>query len=53
MSSSAWGERPVLQLSSFEEVDVLSIEAEDFENSPLLSPAYEQPLEVITLAVSK
>ncbi|ROL47279.1 hypothetical protein DPX16_6459 [Anabarilius grahami] len=52
-ASSTRGESPVLQLYSSEEVDVLSIEAWDIEDSPYLTPAYEELVEVITRAVSK
>lgn len=40
-------------LSSSEEVDVLSIEVGGFEDSPPLSPSYEELLEAATCAVAK
>lgn len=52
-ASSALSESPMLILSSSEEVDVLSNEAGDFEDSPPLSPAYEELLEVVTRAIAK
>lgn len=51
--SSALSESLMLGLSSSEELDVLSIDAGDIEDSPPLSPAHEEPLEVVTRAVNK
>lgn len=53
VASSTWGVSLVLQLSSSEEVDVLSIKAGEIEDLPLLSPVYEELVEVVTCAVSK
>lgn len=47
-ASSALSESPMLSLSSSKEVDILSNETGDFEDSPPLSPAYEELLEVVT-----
>lgn len=52
MVSSPRSEGLVLQLSSSEELDVLSIDAGYVEDSPPHSPAYEELVEVITLAVA-
>lgn len=52
-ASSTRGESLVLQLYSSEEVDVLSIKAWDIEDSPYLTPADEELVEVITCAMSK
>jgi hypothetical protein len=41
------GDSPVLQLSSSEEGDVLSTEAGNVEDSPPISPAYEELVKVI------
>lgn len=43
----------MLKLSSSEEVDVLSIEAGDIEDSPLLFLAYEELVVVIARDVSE
>lgn len=43
----------MLQLSTSEEVDVLSIEAGEMESPPPHPPAYEELLEVVTHAVAK
>ncbi|XDV43148.1 hypothetical protein PO909_011671 [Leuciscus waleckii] len=43
----------MLRLSASEEVDVLSIEAGEMEDSPPHPPAYEELLEVVTHAVAK
>lgn len=43
----------MLQLSSSEDLDVVSIDAEDFEDSPPHTPAYEELMEVMTRAVAK
>lgn len=51
--SSAPSEGSVLQLTSSEEVDVLSIKAREFEDSPPHSPAFEELLEVVTRTVAK
>lgn len=56
-SSALWlpdekSESLMLVLSSSEELDVLSIDAGDIEDSPPLSPAYEELLEVVTRAVN-
>lgn len=53
MASSTQSESPMLGLSSSEEIDVLSIEVEGFEDSPPLSPSYEELLEAATRAVVK
>lgn len=56
-SSAPWlpdemSESLMLVLSSSEELDILSIDAGDIEDSPPLSPAYEELLEVVTHAVN-
>jgi len=51
--SSALGEAPVLQLSSSEELDVVSIETGDTKDSPPHAPAYEELIEDLTRAVAK
>lgn len=43
----------MLALSSSEEVDIVSIEAEDLEDSPPLSPAYEELVEFVTCVIAK
>ncbi|CAM4450620.1 unnamed protein product [Leuciscus chuanchicus] len=50
--SSAPMEAPTLQLSSFEELDVVSVDAES-EDSPPQSHAFEELIEVVTRAVER
>ncbi|XDV15099.1 hypothetical protein PO909_015239 [Leuciscus waleckii] len=53
-ASSARDQGPMLELSASEEVDVLSIEADDHErNSPVHGNAYEELIEVVTRAVAR
>lgn len=47
-ASSAQSESPVLALSNSKEVDTVSIEAGDVEDSPPLSPAYGELVKVVT-----
>lgn len=51
--SSTPSEAPVLQLSISEELDFISIETGDTEDSSLQNPACEELMEVITHAVAK
>lgn len=51
-ASSNLGEDPMLEMSGSEEVDVLSIEAGETEESPLQSPAFEELLDVVTKEVA-
>ncbi|ROL46761.1 hypothetical protein DPX16_12654 [Anabarilius grahami] len=51
-ASSTQGDSPSLQHSSPEEVDVLSVGMGE-DDTPSLSPAYEELVEVITCAVAK
>lgn len=44
--SSTLGEAPVLQLSRSEELDIVSVDAGDVEDSPPHSPAFEELVEV-------
>lgn len=56
VASSTQRESPMLQCSSSEEVDVLSVDSDTIrgeEDSPSLSPTYEELVEVITRAVDK
>lgn len=52
-ASSTLDENSMLELSSPENLDVLSIEAGEIEDSPPQSPAFEELLEVVTRAVAK
>lgn len=51
MASSSLNESSML--SSSEELDVLSIEASDIGDSPVVSPQYEKLMEVVSRAGSK
>jgi hypothetical protein len=51
--SSPRAEAPMLQLSSSEELDVVSVETGDIEDSSSHSPEHEELMEVLTRAVSK
>lgn len=51
--SSTQSEGLMLMLSSSEGVDIVSIEAGEFEELPALSPAYEELVEVVTHAITK
>lgn len=53
VSSSIPSESLMLELSSSEELEVLSIEAGDIEDSPPSSPAYEELVEVVSWEVAK
>lgn len=53
MVSSILGEAPVLQLSSYEELNVVSIKTGEDEDSPPHTPVYEELLEVVTHAVAR
>lgn len=48
VASSALSESLMLGLSSSKEVDILSIEADDLEDLPALSPQYEELVKAIT-----
>lgn len=43
----------MLTLYSSKKVDIVSVKVEDFEDSPVLSPAYEKLVEVVTRAMFK
>ncbi|ROL47040.1 PR domain zinc finger protein 5 [Anabarilius grahami] len=43
----------MLTLYSSKKVDIVSFKAEDFEDSPVLSPAYEKLVELVTRAMAK
>lgn len=51
--STALSESTMFMLSSSEGVDIVSIKAGDIEDSPPVSPAYEELVEVVTRAVTK
>ncbi len=53
MVSSAPIEAQTLQLSDSEELDVVSVNARDTEDSPPQSRAYEELVEVVTRAVER
>lgn len=48
VASSTLSESLMLGLSGSEEVDILSIEVDDLEDLPALSPQYEELVEAIT-----
>lgn len=52
-ASSTLSENPMLALSSFEEVDIVSIEAGESDDSPPVSPDYEELVEIVTHSVAK